>query len=78
MGGWTWAKGSPKERADAVRSHGKLKLRFRDLCYLFNLTADGAWEILKGDIWRPEYDMDVERGRRLNLIRHIIKLREDR
>lgn len=53
-----------------VRSHARLKMRIADLCGLFNLTADGAWEIVvKGNDWRPEYDFDQERRRRLDLIR---------
>lgn len=59
-----------------VRAHGRLSIRFLDLCRLFNLTADGAWQILKGDDWRPEYDMDAERRRRLSLIRQALARRE--
>lgn len=68
--GRSWETWNPNERANAVRAHGRIEnLRFNDLCRLFNLTADGAWEILKGDVWRPEYDMHSERQRRLELIR---------
>lgn len=74
--GWSWAEGTPTERANCVRAHGRMKgLRFLALCRLFNLTADGAWEILRGDDWRPEYDMDAERERRLKLIRQAVQAR---
>lgn len=53
-----------------VRAHGKIdNLSYCELCRIFNLTANGAWEILKGDEWRPEYSMDAERERRLSMIR---------
>lgn len=53
-----------------VRSHAKIEnLSYSELCRIFNLTANGAWEILKGDDWRPEYSMDAERERRLCLLR---------
>jgi len=69
-----WENRTPHERAEAVRAHAKLDLRFADLCKLFNLTAEGAWQVVvKGDDWRPEYDMDRERERRLILIREACR-----
>lgn len=68
--GWTWKDGTPSERAEMVRRHGRIpNLPFLSLCRLFGLTANGAWEILKGGDWRPEYSLEAERARRLELIR---------
>jgi hypothetical protein len=69
-----WENRTPHEQAEAVRAHAKLDLRFADLCKLFNLTAEGVWQIVvKGDDWRLEYDMDRERERRLVLIREACR-----
>lgn len=70
---WTWATATARERGEWVRTHGKMNLEFLDLCNLFNLTANGAWKILKGDDWRPDYDMDQEKERCLALIRDAVE-----
>lgn len=52
---WTWANGTPRERAEWVRSNARI-LSLENLRYMFNLTTEGAWEIVvKGDEWRPEH-----------------------
>lgn len=45
--GWTWATGTPRERANMVRSHGFLKES--DLRDLFLLTRKGLGAILTSD-----------------------------
>jgi hypothetical protein len=51
---WTWATGTPSERADAIRSHA-LKLNSVAVRDLFQLTESGLDKILAGDIWRPDH-----------------------
>lgn len=52
---WTWANGSPRERAAFVRQHSGSR-RPLNLCTLFNLTEDGLAEIIRGHDWKPEYE----------------------
>lgn len=51
---WSWATGTPSERARMVRGHLTACSR-ADLCSLFCLTEVGLHKILDGDDWRPEY-----------------------
>lgn len=54
---WTWKSGTPRERADMIRSHLVACHGSRlTLCKLFLLTEEGARKILDGDDWRPEYE----------------------
>jgi hypothetical protein len=54
--GWSWEKGTPKERADTVRAHWHACLANKEnLAELFNLTPAGVDQIMHGDVWRPEY-----------------------
>lgn len=60
MSEWTWETGTPRERADTVRSHLNACLGNRDeLCKLFKLTEAGLSAILGGYDWRPEYEADA-------------------
>lgn len=53
---WTWENGTPKERADMVRSHlNHCHGSAVELRKLFHLTEHGAQRILAGDDWKPEY-----------------------
>jgi hypothetical protein len=60
---WSWAIGTPRERADMVRSHRNLKprpLSDEVLCELFGLTKIGLWEIATGSDWRPEFSTEAK------------------
>ena len=52
---FTWFGAGPKERADWVRVHREQSIQ--ELRRLFNLTEDGTVAILRGDDWRPEYNV---------------------
>ena len=58
MDKWTWATGTPAERAQMVRSHTGLRrpLSRFDMKRLFNLTDAGLDAILAGSDWKPEHD----------------------
>lgn len=58
--GWAWKTGTPRERADMVRSHQRLFAGVDGLCGLFALTSTGAFAIIGGDDWRPEYSTKEE------------------
>lgn len=49
--GWSWEIGSPRERADMVRSHLGIGLTEDHLCDLFNLTPEGLLAIKRGLNW---------------------------
>lgn len=60
---WTWATGTPKERADMVRRHYEIyDLTGENLCELFGLTLNGLVEIVRGMDWRPEYSIGTDVG----------------
>lgn len=48
---WAWVTGTPRERADMIRSHWRFGRE--KLCDLFNLTDEGLTAILDGDDWTP-------------------------
>ena len=52
---FTWLGAGPNERANWVRQHREFSIP--DLRKLFNLTENGLVAILKGDDWRPEYNV---------------------
>jgi hypothetical protein len=51
-----WATGTPDERANIVRSHRNFPVE--TLLDLFCLTRAGAFAILGGDVWQPEYSRE--------------------
>lgn len=59
MSGWTWENGTPRERAEMVRVHAGVyrpkPFSRAHLLEMFLLTEEGLDAIVKGDIWRPEY-----------------------
>jgi hypothetical protein len=54
--GWQWKTATPVERGDWVRAHSPNCQTIDQLAHVFSLTQAGAFKILNGDIWRPEYD----------------------
>ena len=57
--GWTWKLGTPKERADMVRSTmPHLFWNEQKACELFNLNPMGLADILEGHDWAPEHAAD--------------------
>lgn len=53
---WSWATGTPKERADFVRRTARIEaLTSEYLCDLFDLTMIGLADILRGRDWKPTH-----------------------
>ena len=61
---WSWATGTPRERADMVRGHafGCHPLPEDQLYDLFLLTNEGLARIKAGDGRRPEYALTGKGG----------------
>ena len=59
---WNWQAGTWHERAEMVRSHANSPrpIPKENLLTLFQLTEAGLARILRGDDWRPEYDIDSQ------------------
>lgn len=55
-----WKSATPTERADWVRAHQVNTRNIHQLCRIFSLTEEGAWKILNGDEWRPEYEANPQ------------------
>ena len=56
---WTWRDGTPEERGNVVRAHFmRNKVDMPELCELFCLTERGAEQIIRGNVWRPDYSID--------------------
>lgn len=58
MKGWVWLSTSPQERGDFIRQHQQTLGRDAT-CQLFRLTLEGERKIRNGDVWHPEYQIDV-------------------
>lgn len=55
---WTWATGTPRERAEMVRGTMKhIHFSNEKAKELFNLSDGGLAKILDGGDWRPEYEV---------------------
>lgn len=53
---WTWETGTPKERADLVRSTSDITgISTDDICDLFDLSYKGLADILRGRDWQREH-----------------------
>ena len=65
---WSWATGTPRERAEMVRNHARSSTMMRaphskgardmthdDLRRLFHLTQSGLVEILSGADWNQRF-----------------------
>lgn len=52
---FTWATGTPRERAEMVRGHAHSGLSADKLCDLFHLTPAGLVEILSGADWNERF-----------------------
>lgn len=52
---WTWKNGTPRERAEMVRLHAKMRRppSHEYLCHIFQLTPAGLAEIINGADWQP-------------------------
>ena len=60
--GWTWENGTPRERAEMVRSTLRRCLGNREaMLDLFNLSETGLRRILAGEDWKPEYEKSDNR-----------------
>lgn len=55
---WSWDSGTASERAEMVRNHayGRRPMESKALASLFHLSEEGVAKILRGDVWRPEYE----------------------
>ncbi len=61
--GWSWKTGTPRERAETIRSYAKPDMpgppTDAELRDLFNLTCDGLIAVLRGWDWQPEYEREA-------------------